>query len=427
MKHCKTAPTVAAAVAFAIAAAGGAGTAAADEVSELKAAVAALQQRLDQLESKTKEAVETNDRQTDLIAKTRTGLGDWVGRTTWSGDLRYRNEDIRQEFAKDRNRDRIRARFGFVSRVNDTIRATVQLSTADANDPRSPNTTLTGENPRRNVALDLAYAEWQPYTDWKFSAGKMRYPWVRAGQSTFFDGDVNPEGLAVNWTHGNLFASAFYDVLEERTAAGESLLVGGQGGWRWNISSVSRLTVGASYFDFTGVQGKNPFYNAIANGNTTTTSTAVCSTGIATCLLSDYTQVEGFAEFTTMVGKLPLTVYGDYFKNVDAATAFDTAYSAGVMLGRASNPHTWEVGYAYQHQEKDALFGQFIDSDYGGGNTDAEGSILKFNYVFARNYALNLTYFLNETNIDVPVTVAGVGAVTNRNYKRWQIDLNARF
>jgi Putative porin len=428
MNHRKTAPTVAAAVAFAIAAAGGAGTAAADEVSELKAAVAALQQRLDQLESKTKEAVETNDRQTDLIAKTRTGLGDWVGRTTWTGDFRYRNENIEQEFtAKDRNRDRIRARFGFTSKANDTLSATVQLSTAEGNDPRSPNQTLTGENTRKALNLELAYAEWKPNADWKVTAGKMRYPWVRPGQSILFDGDVNPEGLAVNWAQGSFFASAFYNLLEERAAAGESTLAGGQAGWRWNISSLSRLTLGASYFDFTGVQGKNPFYNAIANGNTTTTSAAVCSTGFSPCLLSDFTELEGFAEFTTTVGKLPLAIYADYINNTDAATPYDTAYSAGVMLGRAVNPGTWEIGYVFQHVEKDAVYGQFVDSDYGGGNTDAEGSIFKLGYAFARNWAINLTYFMNDTNIDVPVTIAGVGAVTDRSYKRLQVDLNVKY
>lgn len=443
MDHCKTAPRVAVAAVLVMATVNRPGAAMADEVSELKAAVAALQKRLEQLESRAQEAEVTNDQQTDLIAKARTGVGEWVGRTTWTGDLRYRNENIEQQFVvKDRNRDRIRARLGVVVRANDTLRAGVQVATTDGNDPRSSNATLSGENPRRNLSLDLAYAEWQPNATWRVSAGKMRLPWLRPGQSVLVDGDLNPEGLAVNFTPGtSFFATAVYNLLEERGAAGESAMIGGQAGYRWNLSAATRLTFGASYFDFTGVQGKNPFYLAPpppqgpfpvlgasnANGNSTSTSAAVCSTGISTCLLSDFTEVEGFVDFTTAVGGVPLSLYVDYWRNVDAATDFDTAYSAGVMLGRASNARTWEVGYAFQHVEKDAVFGQFVDSDFGGGLTDAEGSIIKLGYAFARNWALNITYFLNDTNIDVPATITGVGPVTDRTYKRLQVDFNVRY
>ena len=153
---------------------GGIAPAFADEASELRAAVNALQKRLDQLEAKAKEAEDTNDKQTDLIAKTRNGIGSWVSNFTWKGDLRYRNENIDQEFVEGRNRDRIRVRAGFVAKVNDTIKTELQIATAENGDPRSSNQTLTGENTRKPIYLDLAYAEWQPNADWKFTGGKMK-------------------------------------------------------------------------------------------------------------------------------------------------------------------------------------------------------------------------------------------------------------
>ncbi len=205
---------IAIAVALAVAASGS-GVAAADEVSELKSAVQALQKRLDQLESKAKEAEDTNDKQTDLIAKQRASATLPSG-FTWKGDLRYRNENIEQQYARDRNRDRIRLRTGFTAKVNDTVTTEVQIATGEGADPRSNNQTLTGENIAKPIALTLAYATWQPHDDWKFTAGKMKYPWVRPGQSVLFDGDINPEGLAVNFGHGAFFASAFYTRLEER-------------------------------------------------------------------------------------------------------------------------------------------------------------------------------------------------------------------
>lgn len=423
------------AVALAVAASGS-GMAAADEVSELKAAVQALQQRIDQLESRAKEAEDTNDRQTDQLAKQRAGATLPSG-FTWKGDLRYRNETIDQEYARNRNRDRIRVRTGFTAKVNDTITTELGLSTTENNDPRSSNQTLTGENTRKAIELDVAYVSWQPHADWKFTAGKMKYPWVRPGQSVLFDGDINPEGLAVNFTHGPFFASAFYNLLEERGgsftgATADSNLAGGQVGLRGTLGSASKWTLGAGYFDFNAVKGRNPFYNASSNGNTTTTTPALCSAGIAPCLRYDFTQTELFGEFSTALGRLPLSAHADWFRNGDA-DRLDTAYSVGVLLGKASDPGTWELGYVYQHIDKDALFGQFIDSDFGGGNTDAKGSILKGAYAFAKNWTLNLTYFLNRTNVDVPTTLAGVpglsstAQIRDRDYKRLQVDLNWKY
>jgi hypothetical protein len=396
----------------------------ADEVSELKAAVQALQKRIETLESQTKANDETNDRQTDQIAQVKTNVPAWVPNFTWKGDLRYRNENIDPQYAVARNRDRIRVRAGFIAKVNDTIKTELQLASAEGGDPRSSNQTLTGENTRKAVYLDLAYAEWQPNADWKFTAGKMKYPWVRPGQSVLFDGDINPEGLAMNFTHGPFFASSFYNILEERSAVGESTLFGGQLGWKQALGAAS-MTLGATYFDFNSVQHRNPFFGGSSNGNTTTT--VGCFPGQSPCLLNDYNLIEVLAEYSVPVAGHPLTLFADYIKNDAAVNNLDTAYSAGLQYGRASNPRTWEIGYYYQKVEKDSLNAQFFDSDYGGGASDSKGGVLKGAYAFARNWTLNFTYFLNKTNIDVPVNIAGVGSVRDRDYKRLQVDMNFKY
>ena len=415
--------------------------AAADEGGELKAALQALQKRLDTRESKAKEVEETNDRQTDQIAKVRSNVGSWVGNFTWKGDMRYRNETIDQEYVANRNRDRIRLRTGFVAKVNDTVKTEVQLSTSEAAavgaaDPRSSNQTLTGENTRKGIYVDLAYVEWQPHADWKFVGGKMKYPWVRpAANGYFFDNDVNPEGLAVNFAHGSLFANAFYNILEERgpAAAGlatprvanaESTMAGAQLGYKFTLSDSTKLTLATAYFSHNAVKGWNGAYNAGFNGNTTVSTG--CHTGIATCYAYGYQVWETFGELSTTLANRPLTLHADYAKNSDAGNGLDTAYSLGATYGKASDPGTWEVGYIWNHIEKDALYAQYIDSDFGAGNSDAEGSVLKAAYAPARNWTLNATYFLNQTNIDKSFTV-GTFTGYNRDYKRLQLDLNFKF
>jgi hypothetical protein len=395
-----------------------------EELADLKASVQALQERIAQLETQARAAEETDDRQTDQIAVARSSLGGWVGNFTFKGDFRYRNETIQQQYAPERNRDRLRIRAGFVARVNDTVRTEFALSSAEENDPVSSNQTLTGENSRKDVFIDLAYAEWQALPQLKLTAGKMKYPWTRAGSSVLFDGDMNMEGLAASWSRGNWFASMFYNHLEERRAAGDSSMFGGQVGWKATVGR-GQLTLAAGVFDFNSVQHRNPFFENSAKGNTTTATG--CIGGATTCLAYDYNLVEGIAEYTRPFAGRPLTLFADYITNDAADNGLDAALSAGFTWGRASDPRTWELGYYYQRADKDAVYAQFIDSDLGGGNTDYRGHVVRAGYAIAKNWTANLTWFSGETNVGAPASVSGIGPVFDRNYERLQLDLNFKF
>ena len=123
----------------------------------------------------------------------------------------------------------------------------------------------------------------------------------------------------------------------------DSIMFGAQVGYRFPFSDSTRLTVAGTYFDFDGVQGYNPFFGGSSFGNTTTTSTAVCSRTLAAgtaCLLSDFDIVEGFADLTTSLGGRPLRFFVDYAQNTEAEVnpvageKLDTAYACGVQLRR---------------------------------------------------------------------------------------------
>jgi hypothetical protein len=186
-------------------------------------------------------------------------------------------------------------------------------------------------------------------------------------------------------------------------------------------------------------------------GNTTVVGgSAGCSRTLAAgtaCLLSDYDIVEVFADLTTSVGGKPLRFFIDYAQNTAAEVnpvaqeKLDTAYSTGITFGTASAAKgTWELGLLYQQVEKDALFGQLLDSDFGDGNTDTKGFALRGGYTVARNWTLNATLFLNDLSNDVPQSVTvfnettptpydttAINGIFDRDYKRLQLDLNFRF
>ena len=428
----------------------------ASELAQLKAQIEALQAKVAEMEKAQKAQTETQDKTLDMIAQQRANVGDWVGRFTWKGDFRYRNEDIKQEFvARERNRDRIRVRAGFVAKVNDTVTSEFQLTSSEPlsnggyGDARSSNQTLTDASSRKRIFFDTAFVQWAPTASFKGTFGKMRYPFVRPTGSLFFDNDINPEGIALNWQQGTgstplgLFASAFYYQLAERSAGPDSTMAGAQIGWRADLTSTTRLTLAASYFDNGAVEGYNAVQDATlpgnAFGNTTTASPAVCRPGVVTatstaCIANDFNVVEAMAELSMQVGGQPLIFAIDYAKNNRAdfvvspttPSGLDTAYMGGIQYGRVTGAHSWEVGYVYQKIENDALYGQWIDSDFAGGVTGSKGHVFKVGYGFGRNFRINGTYFFNDTNIDLPF-LAGTTPVNDRKYRRLQIDLNVGF
>ena len=357
----------------------------------------------------------------DRIAK----AAEWASRISWKADLRYRHEFLDpEEAADDQTRHRIRARFGLSGKINDTVSATIQIATnGNNNDPRSTNQTLGEGNSRKGLGIDLAYAEWKPVDGFSLIAGKQPQPWVKT-PGLLWDGDITPEGMAVKYSKGPFFANAYGFWLSERSAASDATMLGGQLGMTGSIGS-ARLTGAIGYYDLGSVEGKvtttnatpctaNPVFFGGPQGNTTVLNGAGCPV-----LANDFNVIEGLVQADMTVGKYPLVLFAHYLQNQEAED-LDTAYNAGFALGKAGNPKTWELGYFYQVVEKDSQFGQFTDSDFGGGVTDTEGSVIRFGYAPARNWVLNGTYYLNQRFIDAP-------GATERDYDRYQIDLNYKF
>jgi len=358
----------------------------------------------------------------DRIAK----AAEWASRISWKADMRYRHEFVDPEEAtSDQTRHRVRARLAMTAKINDTLTGTIGIATSGGNnDPRSTNQTLGDGWTRKGVAIDLAYVDWKPFDSVAMQFGKMPQPWYKVA-GYLFDNDINPEGIAVRYAGGPFFANAFGYYLSERSTASDATLLGGQLGVTGNLGGV-KLTGAVGYFDVGSVQGQvttlstsTPCVNNTAffggpQGNTTVLNGAGCPT-----LLNDYNMIEGTAQAEFSLSSQPVQIYAQFVQNQEAQD-LDTGYLAGFNFGKAGNPHTWEFGYAYAVIEKDAQFGQFVDSDFGGGVTDVEGGVIKVGFAPAKNWVLNGTYFMNDRFIDAP-------GATESDYDRLQVDLNYKF
>jgi uncharacterized protein (UPF0335 family) len=444
----------------------GAMAASTDDIAQIRDQLQTLIQRVDKLEQENTELKTENDSlksQTDYLKAETKGLrkdaastavdvskvkgADWAGKVAITGDFRYRYEMISDETLNasgvqstaDRYRDRIRARINTTVKATDTITLGLGFATTEGGDPRSSNQTLTGAFSRKSLDLDTAYFDWK-FASWgDLIGGKMKQPFFKPGQSVFWDGDINPEGLAATFNSGMFFGSAYYYWLSEVSGAqsattSDPMLYGAQLGFKLPLGA-SSLTLAAHYYDLSSGQFRSPFYvasptaavpvpSSAANGNTTTnivTGTAP-NTVTTAVLVNDYNVANLSAQFDTMLGTLPFQVWADYAQNTDPDD-LDTAWAAGFVFGKASNARTWEMGAFYETLEKDALFGQLVDSDFGGGVTDTEGWVLKAGFVPVRNWTLNATYFLNKRNMDVANGVGALGV----DYDRLQVDFNVKF
>ena len=128
------------------------------------------------------------------------GLEDVLGRFRWTGDVRVRGESYFQKYSgctlcNDRNRARVRVRFGFKGKLNDDFNAGIGLATGTFGDPTTTNETFTNFFDRKTSGLDRGYITYNPVAAKWFSAtaGKFAFTWART--SVTFDPDVSPEGF----------------------------------------------------------------------------------------------------------------------------------------------------------------------------------------------------------------------------------------
>ena len=394
------------------------------ENQELKAVVDRREAEIDYLKSQTKELREESAVASNEISKVKGA--DWATKLKGRGDFRYRHEGIESERvvsgqaedAADRTRHRIRARLGFDYAVTDTVKGSLLFATG-GDDPRSSNQTLGGTGTRKSIGVDMAYVDWKFMNGANVVLGKQPYPFVRPGQSMFFDGDFNPEGGAVKFDRGMFFGSGYGWWLTEQfnsNPAGEnndSNLFGAQVGMKFPLLG-GETVLAAHYFDCGACQDNSPLYANNGNGNTTYTIPG----STINLLRYDYEILQLSVQMGTTLFDQPFTFWADYAQNMASDVEYDTAYGVGVVLGKASNAKTWEAGIAYQSIDKDALFAQIIDSDFGDGRTDSEGWFLKGGYAPVKNVTLNATYFINTLNKDVGVAL---------DYNRLQLDVNYKF
>ncbi len=382
-------------------------------MAQMEARVQALEAENTQLKSRKPVPVEDlSVLQADVAELQRqNSAASWTENIKLKGDFRYRYESIDVEDVDTRERNRVRARLNLIAALPSNTEVGFGIATG-GDDPVSTNQTLGDGGSSKGLRLNLAYFKWNATDEIYVTAGKFANPLFRPQKSQLlWDGDWTPEGVGVGWKGDVLFASAMGNWLESDTRNSEEV-------YAWSVQAgasvplgIGAFTAAVGYHDIP-VAGLGPIFDDAFFGNSSVDDE----------YLYNYEMLELGAEFVANVFDLPMAFFGNYVQNQDA-DEFDTGYLLGISLGKASGPGTWQVGWAYQDLEADAVLGLISDSDFAGGGTDGKGHRVSGAYGINKQWTAAVTWFIN--NEFGEATFAETG--TTFDYDRLQFDLGFKY
>ncbi len=295
-----------------------------------------------------------------------------------SFDFRVRYEYTNDESQSEkRRRNRVRARLSAEYFANERLRIKVRLATAEAN-TTGANQTLGHGFSLSDAGMDQLFIDYALTDNSSFFLGKMSNPFFKPNKSQLvFDGDYNPEGVAMSFNKDNYFGNIGLIKFDEGSSKAVNMS-GFQIGKNTKISSQTSYKIALAQYNFDNIKGR-PATDITWNG-----------------------QIFGN----------PVDTNNNYLNNYNV-----TNLSAEIKtkLGVDSIPTIfWRVTYLYKDAEKNAVFGALVDSDFGGGGVDHKGHQLNVGYNLSKKLSIEFTWFDNKKKMDI-------------DYRKAFVDLKYKF
>ena len=243
----------------------------------------------------------------------------WVNRIHFKGDfrLRYQYQDIKKSdgVKTNRNRGRYRWRFGAIADVTQRTKNGRWVSDfLPAVGIRVPPTRPFGnsfETP--DARIDYAYAQYQPFEQWKIIGGQMKNP-IYKTKDLVWDSDIRPQGGAapfsykVNDMFGFFVTPALFVLSEFKSEEETATMFVLQPGITLNPTDAISIKLAGSWYYNNEVKGNQFEYSSKSN-----------STNADGDLLYNYSSIgfdgEAGMKFSGYFQKL--AVFGEYI-NSDA-------------------------------------------------------------------------------------------------------------
>jgi hypothetical protein len=317
----------------------------------------------------------------------------------FGGDIRFRNELINQNGKDKRFRQRVRARLSAKGTVDENVKYKFQLISGGS-DPISGNQSLDGGFSSKGINIDLATFTLKcPLTGSDIKLGKFKNPFFRPGKTELiWDGDLNPEGIAIQKEFGPMFLTLGYLYAEERSGEPDTAIHSIQTGVKLDNETM-KIIAAVGFYDYMNMKDRATLVDAADSfGNTATGNT--------------YDNNYGVAEIGVQVDlkKSNLSFVANAVRNT-AVNKNHSGYLAGLSYGKKI-----KVKYNWRKIESDAVVGAFTDSDFQGGGTDGKGHEFGASMKIGKSQKLGLAHFINKTSL-----------TNGLNYNRTMLDYSIKF
>jgi hypothetical protein len=365
-----------------------------------------------------------------LPVQSQAPWADVFNRLKFYGDFRLRlEESFKLDDKKDRDRQRLRLRFGVNYQVTDELLLGTRIVTGDKDDPKSTHVTFGRGFDDIEMNLDRAFLTYRPAW-WENSyatAGKFNNPLYRnpVFGELVWDTDVQPEGAVTGHSIQDVagfeelgLTLAAYRVLEQGDADDANMVVGELKA-RFPLGAQGNATLASSYtyYGETTPDGSS----ALLDNNAGNAVADTTGDGAPDEFVSD------FGIWHTVLGtrysgwKTPVTFAGEYIKNTRADIDADEGWALGLSLGSAAKKGDWRTYYQWQVIEQDAVFSAFAQDDFLF-STNHRSHLFGVNYQLTDKIGLHLWGLVSarDKTFNTPTT--------DSDSEQWRVrlDLNVK-
>lgn len=347
----------------------------------------------------------------------------WLEQTTFTGDVRYRQdwskEDQNGAKRDGRYRQRLRVRLGFHAELDEGWGLGARLSTMDAattngGSPDSYNQTLERNASKKLVGWDLAYIQWKNNSGWLARGGKMLNAlYIPHFSQLLFDQDYTPEGLVLQTP----WLTTVGYILDERGLTQGSNTKMDPTAWLWAtqakkdfaLTNDMNVTAGAGYYHFFNIQGYTNLYTT--NNNFPFLGNTYVADGAINKYANPYQVVQLFGEFQPTKA-MPLSFYADVIQNVAIAKG-NFGWIAGTKYGNLAKAKSWDLMYSFRRTDADATVSALNDSDMAASRE------LSYGHIIAGRYG-----YTDRVRLAVYYNTSMIGAAFSDHYDRVFFDVN---
>jgi hypothetical protein len=400
-----------------------------------------------------------------------------LGPFVFSGDIRLRAEPTfggPGDRSQNRFRERVRLRFNAEAQLNDQLKGGFSLASGDLNDPISTNQSMGQYTTRKPIAIDRAYATYNPswFRPLTITGGKFAYPW--ANTELVWDKDLNPEGasetLAFNVSTPLLrkisvvgFQLPFAE--NRRTAVNDkslynTMVYGEQLQTFWQLGSRVKLSAYASFYDWkyadsvalslVTANSASPDGGLLAlrssgvQNSIATATVTNAATGAKTITSAQFASKFGILDSLAQIDirtpyeRWPVSLVGDFVQNTRACEnvrniAATAVYSAPCdpharhgywlegRIGQTAKKGDWQFGYTRIVIQREAVIGAFNYSEIFPAN-NVEIHRTEVLYQLFHNVTLQLNALIGR-----PLATAGSTAPVQPLWERLQFDVTYKF